>query len=74
MKKYIDLDEFLSRIEHEQNKLESNDDNLWEINKNYFKGLSLAKRIAMDMDCIQLGYFENANKNGTYQILREKDN
>lgn len=47
-KEYIDRDAVVKEIRAAQRKLESNDDNLWEINKPYFKGLAWAHRIVLD--------------------------
>lgn len=56
MAKYINAEELTRRIVEEQNKLQSNDDTIWERNKPYFKGLSALHEIIRECDdviCIE---------------------
>lgn len=41
MAKYVNVEELLRRVSEEQNKLKSDDDRIWERNKNLFKGLAM---------------------------------
>ena len=45
MARYIDADAVIKEIDAAQVSLESNNDAMWEINKKYYKGLCMARRI-----------------------------
>ena len=48
----IDADEFSEEIDRVQESLMTNDDNMWTINKPYFKGLAWARGLINDSPTI----------------------
>lgn len=48
MEDLISRDKLVQKIKDAQDSLMSNDDKTWEMNKNYFKGLSWAHRMTLD--------------------------
>lgn len=48
MERYIDADAVIKEIDAAQDSLEFNNDEMWEINRKYYKGLCWARRIIED--------------------------
>lgn len=49
MPKYIDAEILEGKIDEMQNKLLTNDDSLWDINKPYYAGLAMARGFLNDI-------------------------
>jgi hypothetical protein len=47
-KEYIEREALEKQIDEAQNKLISNDDRIWNMNRKYFKGLAWARRLLLD--------------------------
>lgn len=79
MSRYIDADAVIKEIDAAQDSLESNNDETWEINRKYYKGLCWERRIIEDqpaadvVEVVRFKYCENYEPHGNGKAGRCKD-
>ena len=74
MARYIDADALTEEIDKAQTSLESNDDIVWERNKNYYKGLCWARSLVDEQPTADVVPRERYNRamDGLKAVLEER--